>query len=367
MEQNATTRFARQLTLLDHGERIAGLGSWAWMPGVEQLLWSDNLFRLFGFEPGEAVPSPELVTARAHPDDRSRVEESLRAMVAEEFYYRDLEYRIVRADGAIRLLRATVATVHDQDSGRRRIVGSVQDVTLQRGADRQLAAHVAVTYALDAWTSFETGAADLLVRLAAAMELAFAALWLPDGETLVARAIWHRESPALASAADVTRRWQPGLQSATIGRAFAGRQAVILDVAEAGPGKRDAAMRRAGLRGTMVVPAVASDETFAVLEFLSSEPIEGTQRLRDVLDGIGREVGRFLSHRRGELTASVLTPRELEVLQRAAQGQSSAAVAADLYLSPATVKRHFERAYASLGVSDRAAAVGEAMRRGLIT
>ena len=36
-------------------------------------------------------------------------------------------------------------------------------------------------------------------------------------------------------------------------------------------------------------------------------------------------------------------------------------------MSPATVKRHFERAYAALGVSDRAAAVGEAMRRGLIT
>jgi two-component system nitrate/nitrite response regulator NarL len=54
-------------------------------------------------------------------------------------------------------------------------------------------------------------------------------------------------------------------------------------------------------------------------------------------------------------------------LQRAALGHPAAQIALELSLSPATVKRHFERAYAALGVRDRASAVGEAMRRGLIT
>ncbi len=84
------------------------------------------------------------------------------------------------------------------------------------------------------------------------------------------------------------------------------------------------------------------------------------------LHGIGHEVGYFLGRRRGELAAPLLTRREKEVLQMAARAFSAGDIAQELRLSPATVKRHFERAYARLGVSDRAAAVGQAMRQGLI-
>lgn len=117
----------------------------------------------------------------------------------------------------------------------------------------------------------------------------------------------------------------------------------------------------------MLVPAVAADETLAVFELLSFEPVEPTEQLARALDGIGLEVGRFLSHRRGELTAAVLSARELDVLQLAALGRRPTQIAREMNLSPATIKRHFERAYAALDVRDGAAAVGEAMRRGLIT
>ena len=60
-----------------------------------------------------------------------------------------------------------------------------------------------------------------------------------------------------------------------------------------------------------------------------------------------------------------LTPREQEVLRLTAAGLSAADVAARLYLSAATVKTHLQRIYQKLGVSDRAAAVAEAMRRGM--
>jgi DNA-binding NarL/FixJ family response regulator len=111
---------------------------------------------------------------------------------------------------------------------------------------------------------------------------------------------------------------------------------------------------------------VAVDDTLAVLEFLSVEPIEPTDRLLRSLNGIGHEIGYFLGQRRGELAAPVLSAREIEVLQLAARAFSASEIARELQLRPATVKRHFERAYASLGVSDRASAVASAMRQGLI-
>jgi two-component system, NarL family, nitrate/nitrite response regulator NarL len=61
-----------------------------------------------------------------------------------------------------------------------------------------------------------------------------------------------------------------------------------------------------------------------------------------------------------------LSPREHEVLVLIAQGLSAPAIAEQLHVSPATVKTHLKTLYEKLGVSDRAAAVAESMRRGLI-
>lgn len=64
--------------------------------------------------------------------------------------------------------------------------------------------------------------------------------------------------------------------------------------------------------------------------------------------------------------AGVLTPRELEVLALVADGATNRAAGARLHLSEATVKTHLLSVYAKLGVGDRAAAVAEGFRRGLL-
>jgi two-component system, NarL family, nitrate/nitrite response regulator NarL len=64
--------------------------------------------------------------------------------------------------------------------------------------------------------------------------------------------------------------------------------------------------------------------------------------------------------------AIALSSREHDVLQGLARGLSGPQIAAELHVSPSTVKTHLQRLYERLGVSDRAAAVAEGMRRGLI-
>ncbi|MDL9935398.1 response regulator transcription factor [Gordonia sp. ABSL1-1] len=64
--------------------------------------------------------------------------------------------------------------------------------------------------------------------------------------------------------------------------------------------------------------------------------------------------------------APVLSERERQVLAGFAQGKSIPQVASELYIGASTVKTHTQRLYEKLGVSDRAAAVAEAMRRGLL-
>lgn len=77
-------------------------------------------------------------------------------------------------------------------------------------------------------------------------------------------------------------------------------------------------------------------------------------------------MGWFLAHRQADFHTGELTPRQLDVIRLAAEGCSGRETAGRLFISPNTVKSHLENIYATLGVSDRASAVAEAMRKGLI-
>lgn len=69
---------------------------------------------------------------------------------------------------------------------------------------------------------------------------------------------------------------------------------------------------------------------------------------------------------RGSAERPALTPREHEILRLTAGGRSGPEIAQELSLSPGTVKTHLRHIYEKFGVSDRAAAVAEAIRRGVL-
>lgn len=81
----------------------------------------------------------------------------------------------------------------------------------------------------------------------------------------------------------------------------------------------------------------------------------------ELASGLAAEI-----RRRSEPTGPTLSGREREVLGLIAGGSSIPTIAKQLFLAPSTVKTHVQRLYEKLGVSDRAAAVAEAMRRGLL-
>jgi two-component system nitrate/nitrite response regulator NarL len=87
----------------------------------------------------------------------------------------------------------------------------------------------------------------------------------------------------------------------------------------------------------------------------------GTVLPPEVQHGIAAEI-----RSRSAAEKPLLTPREQEVLKLVADGCSAPQMAVRLTVSQGTVKTHLQNLYQRLGVSDRAAAVAEAMRRGLL-
>jgi DNA-binding NarL/FixJ family response regulator len=116
-----------------------------------------------------------------------------------------------------------------------------------------------------------------------------------------------------------------------------------------------------------VLPAIEAGATGYLLKDAPREElvraVQATARGEAVLSPA--VAGRLMGQVRGPAGAA-LSEREREVLALIAQGSSNSAIAAALFISEATVKTHLLHLYAKLGVRDRAGAVGEAYRRGIL-
>ena len=131
---------------------------------------------------------------------------------------------------------------------------------------------------------------------------------------------------------------------------------------------------------TRVVIISAYDDAelvWAALEAGAAGYLTKDARREEITDGVlaaarGETVlapslaGALAGEVRRRAGTPVLTTREREALDGLVRGLSAPAIARELVLSTATVKTHLQHLYEKLGVSDRAAAVAEAMRRGLI-
>lgn len=113
----------------------------------------------------------------------------------------------------------------------------------------------------------------------------------------------------------------------------------------------------AGARGYLSKDSDSEVVCDAIKAVAAGQTVIGTETAGAIADEI---------RLRAPLDRAALSKREREILKLTSDGHSAAAIAGQLYLSPATVKTHLQRIYQKLGVSDRAAAVAEAMRRGLL-
>jgi DNA-binding CsgD family transcriptional regulator len=351
--------------LLAWTERIAQTGSWEYLPSERKVFWSDNLYRIFGVEAGEWELSVDNILAQTHPDDLRRVVDAGATLVERGGPW-SVEYRITRPDRARRHLRATLAVVERHDHVPYRLTGLVEDLTDRRCAEREIAAHVAVQDALAEWEALQPGARGLLSRLSAALDCVVGVFWVPRGDVLLPRVVWHEGG--IEDRLEMAARARPLLRASGLpGRVWETRTPLSWtaggpEVADPG----DAASRAAGLNGAVAIPALMGDEVLAIVELATDREIKVSESLARSLHGIAHALGHFLARRRRDLTEPLLTPRQIEIIQLAADGLSAHETAKRLTISPATVKTHLQNMYPKLEVSDRAAAVATAMRLGLI-
>ena len=113
---------------MNEGQRLAHLGTWEWDLRTDALSWSDEKYRIYGFEPRSFVPTLEHVHSCVLPEDLPRFWEALQA-VARTGESQEVSYRVTRLSGEIRHVHTLAEAELDADNVPCRLVATMQDMT----------------------------------------------------------------------------------------------------------------------------------------------------------------------------------------------------------------------------------------------
>jgi PAS domain S-box-containing protein len=126
---------ASEARLLD-AQAVAHVGSWEWDLGNDRILWSEELYRIYGVDAHSCAASYDAFLELVHPDDRADLGAVVtHALETGEPY--QMEHRIVRPDGTVRTLAARGRVLKDERGKPVRMLGTGQDITERKVAEEQ--------------------------------------------------------------------------------------------------------------------------------------------------------------------------------------------------------------------------------------
>jgi len=124
---------------LDEIDRPGATGSWVMDLRTGLLLWSHEMFRIFGLPATARMPTVETAWAQVHPDDAGRLRPGIERDIQEGREIQG-EHRVIRSDGSVAQVRYWGRPVTRARGEVVEYIGTVQDVTEERRVRRQLRA-----------------------------------------------------------------------------------------------------------------------------------------------------------------------------------------------------------------------------------
>jgi PAS domain S-box-containing protein len=122
---------------LAEAQRLSHTGSWAWNPDTDVRYWSEECYRVLGFDPRDGLPRMEEFIQRIHPDDQPAFRESAKRARHSKLD-EEVDYRIVHPGGAVRDIHSIGHPVFSPCGDLIEYTGTVIDVTERKRAEEEL-------------------------------------------------------------------------------------------------------------------------------------------------------------------------------------------------------------------------------------
>jgi PAS domain-containing protein len=128
-------KLERDEAYLSEAQRLSHTGSFGWKVATGEILWSEETFRIFQYDP-KTKPTIDLILQRVHPEDREFVKEAV-GNVSPDAKDFNIEHRLLMPDGSVKHLQV-VAHAKRDNSGKIEFVGAVMDVTVAKEAEGKI-------------------------------------------------------------------------------------------------------------------------------------------------------------------------------------------------------------------------------------
>jgi len=134
--KRAEESLRRNEAYLAEAQRLTHTGSWAYSPHRGPVYWSEENFRIWGFDPRQGAPDIEIVKQRIHPDDRDKATRHAETAARAKRDFTQ-EFRILLPDGTVRDIHAVGHPVFGAGGEVIELVGTHIDVTERKRAEEE--------------------------------------------------------------------------------------------------------------------------------------------------------------------------------------------------------------------------------------
>jgi PAS domain S-box-containing protein len=135
--RHAIRQLEESQSVLNEAQRVAHVGSWEWDIPTDRLTWSDELYRIYGLEPGSSPMTYQSYLERVHPNDRERVMTAIQTARAGSDSF-EFEERVLRPEGEVRVLHSKGYVERDASGVAHRMIGTSHDITERKEAENEL-------------------------------------------------------------------------------------------------------------------------------------------------------------------------------------------------------------------------------------
>jgi PAS domain S-box-containing protein len=132
--KQAESLLAEREQQLAEAQALAHVGSWEWDIASNEVRWTDEMFRIYGLEPGSSEVTYEVYLSHVHPDDRFIAARNVSSALETGIPFAS-DYRILRPDGEVRWLHSRGRLTSDDEGRPVKMTGICHDITDRRQAE----------------------------------------------------------------------------------------------------------------------------------------------------------------------------------------------------------------------------------------